>query len=475
MEQRKDYFQSKKFKEILNRFESSLTEAHSEYFGSDELSDIAEYYYNTGKLEKAIDVLDYGIKLHPGATMPLVFKGRIALIDYNNPALAQQYADAISDQLDLDCIYLQAEIKIAYGKVEDANSYLKEMMGKIDEDEIPDYLLDVATLFIDYKFPDIANEWLELSDEEDLPDYRELKARIAFTKGDYAQSEQIFEQLLDEDPYSQNYWNSLAVTQFMSNRINDSITSSEFSIAIDPNDDEAILNKANGLFSLGNFKEALTYYNRFLKLCPDEGAAYMFVGNCLLNMGHPEQALPQYDKALECYKRFEINTIEVNQCRAFAFSQLGQLNKAIECLDEANNSPNCNHSELSVIRGHILLEHNRIKEAIKNFVEALQSSHFSHEIFFRISISVYDCGYPAIAYRMFKTYYNVHHAPGDEGVAYLASCCRQLQKYDEYLKYLNIAAKQNPYETRKVLGEYFPEGMDPSDYFDYELHNNDKE
>ena len=83
-------------------------------------------------------------------------------------------------------------------------------------------------------------------------------------------------------------------------------------------------------------------------------------------------------------------------------------------------------------------------------------------------ISVYDCGYPTIAYRMFKTYHEAHHNQGDEGAAYLAACCRQLQKHDEYLKYLNIACQQNPAEARKVLGEYFPTGMDPKDYFDYE-------
>ena len=468
MEKKENYFNSPEFQETLHRYESSLQEGRQEYFGSDELSDISEYYYDSGKRKEADDVLNYAIQLHPGAAMPLVFKGRIALIDNKDIDGAQHYADMIVDQLDLDCLYLQAEIMIARGNVEEADNFLNNAMHKIDEDDVPDYVLDIATIFIDYNQPDIAAKWLALSDEDDLLDYREVKARIAFAKGDYEQSEQIFEQLLDEDPYSRHYWNSLAATQFMSNRINDSITSSEYSIAIDPEDDEALLNKANGLFSLGNFKDAIEYYQRFLKLCPEEGAAYMFIGNCLLNMGHPEEAMPQYNKALECFRKYDIGTSEVNQCRAFTFSQLGNVEQALLCLDEADNDPECNHSEINVIRGHILLEHRRVKEAIKSFVEALQATNFSHEIFFRIAISVYDCGYHSIAYRMFKTYHETHHAQGDEGAAYLASCCRQLNKRDEYMKYLNIACHQNPIEARKILGEYFPTGMDPKDYFDYE-------
>ena len=271
MEKKENYFNSPEFQETLHRYESSLQEDHPEYFGSDELSDIAEYYYDSGKRKEAVDVLDYAIQLHPGAAMPLVFKGRIALIDNKDIDTAQHYSDMISDQLDLDCLYLQAEIMITRGNVEEADNFLNNAMHQIDEDDVPDYVLDIATIFIDYNQPDIAAKWLAMSDEDDLLDYREVKARIAFAKGDYEQSEQIFEQLLDEDPYSGKYWNSLAVTQLMSNRINDSITSSEYSIAIDPEDEEALLNKANGLFSLGNFTEAMDYYQRFLKLCPGGG------------------------------------------------------------------------------------------------------------------------------------------------------------------------------------------------------------
>lgn len=469
MDKKDNYFKSKEFQDLLQSYEQSLQNGRPEYFGSDELSDIAEYYYNTGKQKEAIDVLDYAVSLHPGAAMPLVFRGRIALIDDKDIDTAEHYADMIGDQYDLDCLYLHAEIMIARGETDKANQFLHNSMERIDEDDMPDYVLDVATLFIDYNLPDLAEEWLKLSDEPDLLDYREVKARIAFSRGDYEQSEKIFDELLDEDPYSGHYWNSLASTQFMSNRINDSITSSEYSIAINPNDEEAILNKANGLFSLGNFTDAMEYYKRFLKLCPDEGSASLFIGNCLLNLGRAEEALPYYEAALKNFIEYDQSTIEVRQCLAFTLSQIGKTEEALQCLDKADSEKECNHSDISVVRGHIQLEHGMVKEAIKSFVSALQATAFSHEIFFRIAISVYDCGYPTIAYRMFKAYHEVHHEKGDEGTAYLAVCCRLLNQKEEYLKYLKTACEQNPLEARKVLGEYFPEGMNPNDYYSYEV------
>ena len=221
MDNKETYFNSNEFRELLQRYEHSLQIGRQEYFESEELTDIAEFYYKDNRMDEAISVLDYAIHLHPGAAMPLVFRGRMALIDGNDVELARHYVDMIVDRLDLDCLYLQAEIMIAEKDVDGADRFLRDNLERIDEDDVPDYILDIAMLFVDYGLPDKAAEWLERSDETDLMDYREVKARIAFAHGDYDQSEQIFEKLLDEDPYSGRYWNSLASTQFMSNRIND--------------------------------------------------------------------------------------------------------------------------------------------------------------------------------------------------------------------------------------------------------------
>lgn len=469
MDNKENYYNTKEFREVLNRYERQLAIGKEEYFESDELTDIAEFYYNSGKTKEAIAVLDYAVRLHPGAAMPLVFLGRMALIDEKNVEKARHFVDRIDDQLDLDCLYLRAEIMIAENNADGADKFLLENMDRIDEDDVPDYILDIATLFIDYNLPDLADKWLHRSDEPDLADYREVKARIAFARGDYEQSERLFEQLLDEDPYSGHYWNSLASSQFMGNRINDSITSSEYSIAINPNDEEALLNKANALFSLGNFNGALEFYRRFHKLCPNDGAASLFIGNCLLNMGKAEEALPHYEKALQQLRQQGTSTVEVLQCLAFTYSQLDRTDDALRCIDDALKLDDVNRNEVLVVRGHILLEHGKVKQAIACFLEALRKTSFSHDIFFRIAISVYDCGYPTIAYRMFKAYTETHHNDGDEGIAYLASCCKCINRPDEYMEYLKIACDRNPAEARKILGADFPEGMDPKDYYDYEL------
>lgn len=475
MTDKENYFDSKDFKSLLKRYEDAEKRHESLYFESDELTDIAEYYYKLGNNRQAVEVLDQAISMHPGAALPLVFRGRTALLDEKDVEKAKHYVALIDDQLDLDCIYLKAEIMIHEGHEDKADSFLHECIDKIDEDDVPDYVLDVSTLFMDYNFTDKANEWLKMSDEPDLADYKELKGRIAFSRGNYEESEHIFESLLDEDPYSNHLWNSLASTQFMRNHINDSITSSEFSIAINPNDDEAILNKANGLYSLGNFAEALNYYKRFIQICPDEATGYMFMGNTLLNMNRLEEAEEQYRKALARTSTDPRYLIETYQNLAFTLSQMGRETEAIDYMDKAEALPECNKIDIKVVRGHILLEHGHIKDAINCFLIALHESKFSPDIFYRVSISTYDCGYLHVAYKMFKAFTEMHYGKDDEGYAYLAASCKRLGYKEEYLNYLKMSCERNPNETKIVFADDFPKAVAPEDYYSYETEHTQEE
>lgn len=245
-------FDSISFRNIIKKYEEARLVNEDIYMEPEELTDIAEFYYEKGNISQAIEAVEYAIKLFPNSTMPVIFRARIALLEEHDCALAEKYANMVCDKSDLDYFYLIAEIMIVDGRASQADNYLRERMTHVDEDDIADFILDVATIFVDYEKYDLAEKWMEMSDDEDLPDYKELKGRIALGQGNYDTSELIFENMLNEDPYSNHLWNRLASAQMMHEKIDDSITSSEYAIAINPDDDEALLNKANALSGWAN-------------------------------------------------------------------------------------------------------------------------------------------------------------------------------------------------------------------------------
>ena len=67
MDNNKKYFESPEFGRLLQRYERSLQMGKDEYFESDELSDIAEYYYDkkTNQGQNTFSTMLCGCSLEP--------------------------------------------------------------------------------------------------------------------------------------------------------------------------------------------------------------------------------------------------------------------------------------------------------------------------------------------------------------------------------------------------------------------------
>ena len=219
-------------------------------------------------------------------------------------------------------------------------------------------------------------------------------------KGNYEESENIFNELIDGDPYSGPYWNNLASSQFLRNHINESITSSEFSIAINPNDEEAILNKANGLFSLGNYEEALEYYRHFSQLCPEEETGEIFQGIALVNLNRLEEAIEHLKKAEELSSEQSPNLKEIYRELVFTLSHLGKLDEALHYTNKIEALDKDDKVGIMTLRGHLYLENEHTKEAEECFKYAMLNTKTPSSTVFKIAVSAYDCGYIPLAYKM---------------------------------------------------------------------------
>ena len=239
-----EYFESEEFRDILSQYEESVESGYPAYIDADDLADIADYYQYYGFPEKADAAISLALEQNPEAVGPLLYRAREAILacDYQT---AQAYADKIEVSDKLEALYLKGEIMICQDQAEAADQYFQEQMNDIMTDELKDYVYDVANLFSDYNLHDKAFEWMARSQGDNSDSFKELMARTLFGLGKYKDSERIFNELIDHDPYSIRYWNALASAQFMREDYSAAITSSEYAIAIDPKDPESLLSKAN--------------------------------------------------------------------------------------------------------------------------------------------------------------------------------------------------------------------------------------
>ena len=144
-----DYYNSEDFKELLNHYEASMKEGEHPFMDADELVDIADYYNHFGRNDEANDVIEHALQLYPYATLPNVFMARQALMDCDYD-LARHYSDCIEDHDDPDYHYLQAEILIAEGYIDEADNYLHNYEKSVDSDEYQDFVMRISMIPNDY-------------------------------------------------------------------------------------------------------------------------------------------------------------------------------------------------------------------------------------------------------------------------------------------------------------------------------------
>ena len=467
-----EYFESEDFKEILRQYEESVKSGERIYMDADDLTDIADFYHYHNRLAEAEDAISLAIEYNPEAVGPMLYRAREAL-EKKDFETAEQYADKVEPLDCIETVYLRAEILLAKDEVESADELLKQYLKEVPADEYADFIKGVTDLFHEYNQFTKAFEWIANATNDNSDRFKELMAHTLFGLGKYKDSEKLFNELLDKNPYSTNYWNALAGVQYMKEDYSAALNSSEYAIAIDPNDTNGLLSKANTLYAMGNHDEALKYFQKYAEKMPNDEFGYLHIAICLVNKGLHKEGLETLKKAVSVSAVDSIYLPEIYQEMAFTYNVLDQMDKALWCLDMTDKL-DCNHFHMGVIKGHILLTNKKTAEAKAAFKKVLKESGNNPSVILRVIISYHDNKYLQFAYESYIEFFKKVGEDYKEGYSYLALCCNDLKKHDEFLVYLKKACERNPEEARTVLGELFPANMPTKDYYEYALeHPND--
>lgn len=475
-----NYYQSKKFAGLLKTYEEAIRDHQPLYMEADDLTDIADYYQQRGEFQKAQEAVDYALSLFPNAVAPLAFKARVAALIHGDEKEAWSYLDRIADKTDLDYYYAVAEVMLANKRAQEANQYLEEKYPLIDDEDVEDYVLDVALLFCDYQQMDYAQQWLDRSHSTEEPDYQEVEARIAMDHGDLKESGKLFNRLLDRNPFNVSYWNYLATVQYLQNDPKASIESCDYSLAINPNDPNAQLYKANGLYMLGNYEDALRLYQQLFRKDAENETAEFNIALTLINLNRPQEALPHLEHLykVRCFHNSEHFDAVCNQL-VFINAYLKRYDESFQYLKAIENLPGADMNSIYIMRGHVYLLMEEPKQAVEWFSKALSDPQANFQVCLSITDAYYDAGFVEMAYNFLLPHTAL--IPDEEignGWILLALCARELGKFEEYLNFLKKSCLYAPIPTRLMLHDYFPEGMDTKDYYQYalshpeELNNN---
>ncbi len=466
------YFQEERFKKNLALYEQMAINGQSVYLEADELTDIAEYYMVHSETDKAMQCISYALELHPDSIDPLIFLARQKMFE-GNLEEAKNIRDSISDPNDRELAFLNAELMLREQDIKGAMDYLKERNGMEEDSAMFNY--DVATLFLDYGLLEETAYWgqkaLDLEPENER--FLHLKADLLIADKQYEEAATLLDKILDSNPYNVCAWHSLGEACFMKEDYQRALETADFALAIDENDAQAAMIKANCLLQLQRYHEAHKYYQLYLRIFKTNELPYLFDGICLMATGHYEEALTQLLTAEELAQGYSPEQKHIYTNIAGAYSRMNQPNMAFRYLDKLREL--MPEENVTLYEGHVLLENKKITEGIEVLQTYLEEQNHSMESHFQVGLSYMENEMYGKAAEEFH-YIRQNSLPTDEfhmrTHAGLAYCALMENRQEDFLEHLKVACEIMPESLKENVGQYIPREVAPKDYYNYVLSQN---
>lgn len=315
-------------RQFAKEYETSKADNKKLYLDTDDIADLSNWYALRNRYKTAIELVEYGLDLHPDNTA-LQVELAYLFMDTEQKEKALKIIKRITEET-AEVKILQAHFLLEEGKIEEADALLDNME---DKDDIIN-IIDVCYAYIDMGFPEKALPWLERG--RDL--YAEKEVYIAvtgdcyFSLGKLDEAIACFNKLIDMNPYSASYWLGLARCYFEQQIFDKAIEACDYAIVIDDEFADAYAVKGHAFFQLGNEESAIENYTQAEKFgALSSSFVDTFLGLNKIAKGKWKEGYDFLEKVIMAnnnYVNIPITPASLYAHAAFCLHKLGEKQKA---------------------------------------------------------------------------------------------------------------------------------------------------
>jgi tetratricopeptide (TPR) repeat protein len=154
------------------------------------------------------------------------------------------------------------------------------------------------------------------------------KAFEATEKGDFAQAESYWTDLIASFPENPAVWSNRGNARVSQHKLEEAIQDFNQAIRLAPDQPDPYLNRGATWEAQGNFQAAIADYNQVLAIDPQDPMAYNNRGNAEGGMGNWQEALKDFQKASEIAPNFAFARANT----ALALYETGKKSEAIKTM-----------------------------------------------------------------------------------------------------------------------------------------------
>lgn len=245
---------------LLQRFLSARDEGKEIYFDADQIEDLLDSFEESDDYTYYDEVLALGLRLHPGNNNLQIKRCRLYVYneDYDS-ALALMDTIAETDNQDLDM--LRIECYCMQNKYDKVIEYTETLIA-IDCEYLEDIFEYITPILSDMEMHKEAMNYIDRGLSL-FPDNPTLKDELCYnleTEGDIPRAIQVCNELIDNNPYSYEYWFTLGRLHSMIADYDKAIEAFDFALTCDDSDFELKILKAYCLYMNESYEKAIDVY-----------------------------------------------------------------------------------------------------------------------------------------------------------------------------------------------------------------------
>lgn len=312
------------------RFNDALTQGTSFFASEEEFERLIDFYYFQGKYSYAEKAIEKAIILYPISSSLWHKKGKF-LYDthkYHEALTAFKNAYLFDKTYSQNALYI-ALTYIELNNVHQAQKFFNISIELLEEDENDPYntlLLGSDIIFsniidneenpfiIDDKLSHKKKLKLDLveallksvnAENDEIAQAQKLEslALCHSLKGRLKKSIKLIEEALQIDPFNFDRWVYLALLHYRSKNYTEGLDCLDYSLAIFPENPEALYIKGSSYFLLKEYNKALETYQELINFdVSEESEIYLNMGKCYECLNDPLNATAYYLKSFESDK-----------------------------------------------------------------------------------------------------------------------------------------------------------------------------
>ncbi len=438
---------------LISRFEDMLKQGDVWYFDVQEIEAISDYYYDTGRLSKAIQAVQVGSDQHPSSPNFLLRKAQ--LYTAGNQLEEAEAALNSLEKMQPESVNLYMA-RAAYFSKSDQHQkailfYKRAMRIAEFQEEIWPLLAMEYQVVGNYE---LAQKYLRLTLQENPQDEIAIyNLALCFDLLDNSEEGiRYFSRFVDKLPYSEVAWYHLGILQAKEKLYDEALVSIDYAILIDEYFTAAYYEKARILEKTYRYKEAIELYDISIENEGPTGYAFYKIGMCQMNLHNEEKAISYFTKATQ-------EDPDLDE----AFYELAllkdEMNSGAEAMHHINQAIKINpdNSDYLYVAAEIHRRSGMLNEAELMYEKLITLGHIDPDIFIDYAELLFDlCEFEQ---GMEILYQGVQLNPESAEIHYrLSGYLYTLQESDEANIYFKKALKMDP-DRRMFFFQLFPNLM----------------